>query len=156
MYKYYYETPIGRICIEEKDNCITNLGISRGEKEVEEKETELIKKTYEQLMEYFKGQRKTFDIPLKPQGTVFQMKVWKELLNIPYGETCTYKDIATRLGNPKACRAVGGANNKNPIMIIIPCHRVVGKNGDLVGYACGLDVKSKLLEIEKETRNHNL
>lgn len=84
------------------------------------------------------------------------MKVWKELLNIPYGETCTYKDIATRLGNPKACRAVGGANNKNPIMIIIPCHRVVGKNGDLVGYACGLDVKSKLLEIEKETRNHNL
>lgn len=149
MYKYYYKTPIGRICIEEKDNCIINIGISRGEKDIEEKETKLIKKTYEQLMEYFKGQRRTFNIPIKLNGTEFQTKVWKELLKIPYGETCTYKDIAIRLGNPKACRAVGGANNKNPIMIIVPCHRVVGKNGNLVGYACGLDVKSKLLEIEK-------
>lgn len=152
MYKYYYETPIGRICIEEDNGFITKIDIVSEENHVEEKETKLIKKTYEQLIEYFNGKRKTFDIPLKLNGTEFQKKVWKELLKIPYGETCTYKDIAINIGNEKACRAVGGANNKNPIMIIVPCHRVIGKNGDLVGYACGLDVKSKLLEIEKKNR----
>ena len=114
------------------------------------KETDLINNTRKQLDEYFAGKRKKFDIPIKLDGTDFQIKVWKELLKIPYGETCSYLDIAKRIGNPKASRAVGMANNKNKIIIIVPCHRVIGSNKKLVGYACGLDVKEKLLELEKE------
>lgn len=90
-----------------------------------------------------------FDLPLDARGTEFQKKVWNELLRIPYGETKSYKDIAVAIGNEKACRAIGMANNKNPIPIIIPCHRVIGSNGKLVGYAGGLNVKEKLLNIEK-------
>ena len=108
------------------------------------KETDLINNTRKQLDEYFAGNRKQFDIPIKLEGTDFQIKVWKELLKIPYGETCSYLDIAKRIGNPKASRAVGMANNKNKIIIIVPCHRVIGSNKKLVGYACGLDVKEKL------------
>ena len=114
------------------------------------KETDLINNTRKQLDEYFAGKRKKFDIPIKLDGTDFQIKVWKELLKIPYGETCSYLDIAKCIGNPKASRAVGMANNKNKIIIIVPCHRVIGSNKKLVGYACGLDVKEKLLELEKE------
>ena len=114
------------------------------------KETDLINNTRKQLDEYFAGNRKQFDIPIKLEGTDFQIKVWKELLKIPYGETCSYLDIAKRIGNPKASRAVGMANNKNKIIIIVPCHRVIGSNKKLVGYACGLDVKEKLLELERE------
>lgn len=102
-----------------------------------------------QLEEYFNGKRKSFSVPLKPKGTDFQEKVWKELLKIPCGEVKTYGEIAKALGNPKSARAVGLACNKNPIIILIPCHRVVGKNGNLTGYACGLDMKKKLLSIEK-------
>ena len=109
-----------------------------------------MKNAKKQLDEYFAGIRKEFDIPIKLEGTDFQIKVWKELLKIPYGETCTYLDIAKHIGNPKAYRAVGMANNKNKIMIIIPCHRVIGSNKKLVGYAGGLDVKEKLLKLEKE------
>jgi methylated-DNA-[protein]-cysteine S-methyltransferase len=104
-----------------------------------------------QIIEFFNKERKDFDIKLNPQGTEFQKKVWKELTNIPAGELRSYKDIATAIGNPKASRAVGMANNKNPIPIIIPCHRVVGSNGKLVGYAYGLDIKQKLIDIENET-----
>ena len=93
--------------------------------------------------------RKNFDIEIEMIGTEFQKKVWKELLNIPYGETRSYKDIAIAIGNGKACRAVGNANNKNPIAIIVLCHRVVGSNGSMTGYAGGLDIKEKLLKIEK-------
>ena len=114
------------------------------------KETDLINNTRKQLDEYFAGNRKQFDIPIKFNGTDFQVKVWEELLKIPYGETCSYLDIAKRIGNPKASRAVGMANNKNKIIIIVPCHRVIGSNKKLVGYACGLEVKEKLLELEKE------
>ena len=115
-----------------------------------QKETELIKNAKKQLDEYFAGKRKNFDIPIELNGTDFQIKVWKELLKIPYGETCTYLDIAKRVGNPNASRAVGMANNKNKIMIIVPCHRVIGSNKKLVGYAGGLDIKEKLLKLEKE------
>ncbi len=101
------------------------------------------------LNEYFDGKRKSFDLPLEPQGTEFQKKVWAALLEIPYGETRSYKDIAERIGNPKACRAVGGANNKNHIVVIIPCHRVIGAYGGLVGYGLGLPMKQQLLDIEK-------
>ena len=103
-----------------------------------------------QLKEYFNGQRKKFDIQFKMHGTEFQKKVWKQLLKIPYGQTRTYKQIAESIGNAKACRAVGMASHANPIAIIIPCHRVIGSNGNLTGYAGGLEFKKYLLNIEKE------
>ena len=111
-------------------------------------ETTLIKETYKQLGEYFDKKRKTFDLPLTLNGTDFQIKAWKALQKIPYGKTRTYGEMAAMIGNPKACRAVGNANNRNPIHIVIPCHRVIGSNGSLTGYAAGLDVKQKLLELE--------
>lgn len=103
----------------------------------------------EQLAQYFARQRESFDLPLVIQGTPFQQKVWTALQNIPYGETRSYKDIAEMIGSPKAVRAVGGANNKNPISIIIPCHRVIGHKGDLTGYGGGLDKKVLLLDLER-------
>ncbi len=103
-----------------------------------------------QVREYLAGRRKTFDLPLRPHGTPFQQRVWQALLEIPYGETRTYKDIAARLGNPNGSRAVGMANNKNPIGLLIPCHRVIGANGALVGYAAGLEIKQRLLQLERE------
>ena len=109
----------------------------------------MIKECFKQLKEYFEGSRREFDLPIEMNGTQFQKKVWKELLKIPYGETRSYKDIAISIGNEKACRAIGMANNKNHIPIIIPCHRVIGSNGKLVGYAGGIDIKEKLLNIEK-------
>lgn len=101
-----------------------------------------------QLVEYSKGNRKTFDVKLNPQGTTYQRSIWDELLKIPYGEVRTYKELAIISGNPKASRAVGSANGKNPIPIIIPCHRVIGANGKLTGFAHGLKAKQKLIELE--------
>ena len=151
MINYFcYDTEIGRIKISEKDEKIIRFVFSDYKKEDEiEKETDAIRKTYLQLKEYLSGKRKNFDIEIEMIGTEFQKKVWKELLNIPYGETRSYKDIAIAIGNEKACKAVGNANNKNPIAIIVPCHRVVGSNGSMTGYAGGLDIKEKLLKIEK-------
>ena len=103
----------------------------------------------QQLQEYFDHKRSTFDLPLYFYGTDFQKKVWAELLKIPYGETRSYLDIAIAVGNAKAVRAVGAANGKNPLSIIAPCHRVIGKNGQLVGFAGGLDVKQSLLQLEQ-------
>lgn len=103
-----------------------------------------------QLREYFEGKRKNFDLPLETHGTAFQEKVWAALRTIPYGETRSYKELAQLLGNERACRAVGGANNKNPIAIITPCHRVIGEDGSLTGYAGGLDMKRLLLELEQK------
>lgn len=102
-----------------------------------------------QLREYFAGTRRAFDLPLSPQGTDFQMKVWQALLNIPYGETRSYRQLAAEIGNEKASRAVGGALNKNPIAIVIPCHRVVGSDGSLTGFAGGTDLKALLLALEQ-------
>ena len=151
MINYFcYDTEIGRIKISEKDEKIIGLVFSDYKKEDEiEKETELIKKAYTQLEEYLSGKRTEFNIEIEMIGTEFQKKVWKELLNIPYGETRSYKDIAIAIENEKACRAVGNANNKNPIAIIVPCHRVVGSDGSMTGYAGGLNIKEKLLKIEK-------
>lgn len=151
MINYFcYDIEIGRIKISEKDEKIIGLVFSDYKKEDEiEKETELIKKAYTQLEEYLSGKRTEFNIEIEMIGTEFQKKVWKELLNIPYGETRSYKDIAIAIGNEKACRAVGNANNKNPIAIIVPCHRVVGSDGSMTGYAGGLNIKEKLLKIEK-------
>lgn len=105
-----------------------------------------------QLKEYFAGKRKIFDFPYQLKGTDFQQKVWAALCEIPYGQTRTYKDIALAIGNPRACRAVGMANNKNPMSIVVPCHRVIGSNGKLVGYGSGLDMKQALLQLEAKNR----
>ncbi len=116
-------------------------------------ETEFSKEIDKQFKEYFSGSRKSFNIKYKLIGTPFQISVWEELAKIPYGETRTYKDIAKNVGNDKASRAVGMANNKNNLLLIIPCHRVVGSNKKLVGFAIGLDVKEYLLKLEKEHIN---
>lgn len=109
----------------------------------------IAQRTAEQLCEYFAGSRQTFDLPLEPRGTEFQRRVWNALCEIPYGETRSYGEIAQRVGNPKASRAVGMANHRNPIPILIPCHRVIGADGSLVGYGGGLGVKRYLLDLEK-------
>ena len=108
-----------------------------------------LSETARQLKAYFSGELTQFDLPLSPAGTSFQKSVWKELCNIPYGETTSYGELARRMGNPKACRAVGLANGSNPIPIIIPCHRVIGANGKLTGYGGGLPIKEKLLALER-------
>ena len=144
---FYYDTYAGRIGIAEEDGAITHLIFSERDWTVEE--TDLIKETKRQLDEYFARKRKEFDIPTRLEGTEFQKRVWEELRKIPYGKTVTYKDIAEAVGCPKGFRAVGLANNRNPISIIYPCHRVIGSNGSLTGYGGGLDVKEKLLELER-------
>ena len=116
---------------------------------MEDPEHPVLIATKVQLEQYFAGQRSCFDVPLDFAGTPFQKSVWQALLNIPYGETRTYRDIALEIGNPKAVRAVGAANGRNPISIIAPCHRVIGTNGALVGFAGGLDRKEILLNIER-------
>ncbi|MCY7294998.1 methylated-DNA--[protein]-cysteine S-methyltransferase [Alteromonas sp. a30] len=107
----------------------------------------------QQLLEYFAGERTEFDLPLAPKGTAFQQQVWTALTTIPYGETTSYQDIASQINKPKGSQAVGQANGKNPISIVIPCHRVIGKNGGLTGYAGGLDRKSKLLALESRIKD---
>ena len=152
MYYQIYDTIIGKLVIEEDECKISRIELLKNEEKFDNKinkETDIIKKAYKELDEYFKGNRKTFDIPLKIEGTEFQKKVWMALLEIPYGETRSYLDIAKKIGNPKASRAVGMANHNNKIIILIPCHRVIGSNKKLVGYAGGLDVKEKLLKLEK-------
>jgi methylated-DNA-[protein]-cysteine S-methyltransferase len=148
---FYYDTKIGRIEIEENGEAITKIDYVQNDIEelADRKETELIKEAIKQLNEYFQGKRSIFDLPLAPEGTEFQKKVWNALKEIPFGETKSYGEIAKIIGNEKASRAVGMANNKNPIMIVIPCHRVIGANGKLVGYAAGLEVKENLLSLEK-------
>lgn len=149
---YYYETTIGTLAIAENENYLTNLyfesDIISAEK-YEIRETKILRRAHMQLQEYLRGERQKFCLPLNPRGTSFYQSVWDCLLGIPYGETKSYKEIAELLGKEKACRAVGSANNRNPLPIFIPCHRVVGATGDLVGYRGGLSVKEQLLELEK-------
>ncbi len=152
---YVYASPIGKLGISVDEKGLRKIEFL-GENDVTEsceEENVLAIEVKEQLEEYFQGKRKKFNLPLAPYGTPFQLKVWSALQNIPYGETRSYKDIAIQVDNPKGCRAVGMANNKNPIPIIIPCHRVVGANGKPVGYAGGLDKKKFLLELEQGGRN---
>ena len=116
-------------------------------------ETPLHREVFIQLQEYFFGSRKVFDLPLAPVGTDFQMRCWEALLQIPYGETRSYGDIARSVDSPKGFRAVGMANNRNPIAIVIPCHRVIGSDGKLVGFGGGLDIKKFLLDMENRYAN---
>lgn len=149
---FFYETDIGKIGIAENGKAITNVYFNNGQilEEFNIEETDLLRKAGKELKEYFDGERTEFDIPLEVDGTDFRKSVWKELCKIPYGETCTYGDIAKRIGNPKASRAVGLANNKNKIPIFIPCHRVIGANGKLVGFAGGIEIKKYLLDLESK------
>lgn len=144
------ETEFGTLFIRDDGSAITNITLNESilTKDDIHYESTLIKQAKQQLDEYFQGKRKVFDLPLNPSGTTFQKKVWSALCNIPYGETRSYQEIAVAIDCPKGCRAVGLANNKNPIVILIPCHRVIGKNGSLVGYALGLEMKQHLLDLE--------
>ncbi|MBP1927130.1 methylated-DNA-[protein]-cysteine S-methyltransferase [Sedimentibacter acidaminivorans] len=151
---FFYDTTIGKIGISENGKAVTNIYFENEslENKVQLVETPLIKNAFEQIKEYLNGKRKTFDFPIELNGTEFQKSVWRALQEIPYGETKTYKEIAIAIGNEKACRAVGMANNKNPLPIVIPCHRVIGANGKLVGYAGGLNIKENLIKIENKLK----
>lgn len=144
----FYLSPIGGIWIEEEEEHI--VGIFLGKKEAHPilEESTLLKEAKKQLEEYFYGKREKFCLPLNPKGTTFQKKVWEALQAIPYGQTRSYKELAKRVGSPKAYRAVGGANHRNQILIVIPCHRVIGANGELVGFGSGVEIKKYLLELE--------
>jgi len=145
---YHYDYPIGRVYIAESDGAVTDVAF-RPVPGASTKETPLIAKTNIMLREYFDGKRRDFaGLPLRTEGTEFQKRAWDALLDIPYGQTRTYSEQAEAIGKAKACRAVGTANSRNPISIIIPCHRVIGANGTLTGYGGGLDVKRALLQLE--------
>ncbi|MDR1878123.1 MAG: methylated-DNA--[protein]-cysteine S-methyltransferase [Bacteroidales bacterium] len=150
QYYYAYQTIIGKIHIVEQDNFITGIKYQPPETKPQEKETLLIKETYLQLVDYLTGKRQLFDIPIKTAGTAFQEKIWTTLQTIPYGEVWSYKRLAETAGSPRGYRAAGMGNNKNPIAIVIPCHRVIGSDGTLVGYAGGLHIKQQLLAIEQQ------
>jgi len=170
MTKYlnYYDSPVGQLALVEEDAHLTMLGLvgddlpddavicghdtsdnpcidTRGS---DGALTPLLAQVRQQLNEYFAGTRQIFDLPLKPAGTDFQQAVWAALCDVPFGQTASYGQIAAVVGKPKAARAVGGANNRNPIAIVIPCHRIVGASGAMVGYRGGLDIKEYLLRHE--------
>ena len=148
-----YNSPFGIITIQEKDGAISKVYLPNAEPNTAENTTELLSAAKTQFTEYFEGKRKIFDLPLDFDGcTKFMRDVYRVLLQIPYGETAAYKQIAVKADCPKGYRAVGLANNKNPLPIIVPCHRVVGSDGKPVGYAGGIDMKIKLLELEQNNR----
>lgn len=147
IYQYSYETILGPVTFVEEDGALLAISTHRSFEGMVQ-ETSLIKEAYRQFCEYLNGERKKFDLPFHMKGTKFQKQVWTALCEIPYGETRSYKQIAEAIGNPKAVRAVGMANNRNPLLVVVPCHRVIGANGQLVGYAGGLDKKEFLLRLE--------
>jgi methylated-DNA-[protein]-cysteine S-methyltransferase len=146
-YQSSFKSPLGFLIIKSDGQFITEISFS--ETDIQEQQTcAVLEKCKEQLAAYFSGKTAAFDLPLQPEGTEFQQKVWAELLKIPCGETITYMELAVRLGDAKAVRAVGTANGKNPIAIVIPCHRVIGAGNKLTGYAGGIWRKKILLELE--------
>lgn len=154
VYREIVETPVGKIEILSDGQSIYRLDLLKENECVLEKNPDAItERAKQQLNEYFEGQRKTFDLPLLPQGTEYQKNVWQHLKDIPYGVTISYKALAIATGNENASRAVGHANSKNTIMIVIPCHRVIGANGALTGYAGGIDVKRWLIAHEQKFAN---
>jgi methylated-DNA-[protein]-cysteine S-methyltransferase len=143
----YYSSPVGTLVIESKNDKITVVNFLKSEK-AQEISSQAISQCIRELDEYFYEGRKFFTVELAPEGSAFQLKVWNELLTIPYGRTISYEALAIRVGDINTVRAVGLANGQNPIAIIVPCHRVIGKNGDLIGYGGGLDNKTWLLQHE--------
>lgn len=149
LYYYEYQTPLGIMTLACLMNRLAICAFGSIDVEGIHQSTPYLEKAYQQLMEYFEGQRQVFDLQYTfIKGTPFQQKVWNELLHIPYGQCVTYQDIAQRIGSPRAYRAVGNANHHNPIVIFIPCHRVIGTSHKLVGYGGGIDKKIYLLELE--------
>ncbi|MBA4144674.1 MAG: cysteine methyltransferase [Cytophaga sp.] len=143
----YYSSPVGDLLIESEEERIVTLNFLKDTRQ-EEARTPVIDQCIQELDEYFLKGRKFFTFEMDLRGTAFQKKVWSELLTIPYGKTISYEELAIRVGNIKSIRAVGLANGQNPIAIVVPCHRVIGKNGDLVGYGGGMDNKVWLLQHE--------
>lgn len=155
----YVESPVGLLQLRANEGKLTGVNYVASEEPItsttssdDSANQQVLEVTKQQLEEYFKGTRQTFNLPLAPYGTAFQQQVWQALLTVNFAETCSYQAIAEKVNNIKACQAVGAANGKNPISIIIPCHRVIGKNGELTGYAGGLSKKSYLLTLE-QTQN---
>lgn len=142
------QSPLGLLGVAEEDGFITRVEFGP-EASLPQTPTPLLRRAVQELEEYFSGRRKMFDLPLRPAGTPFRVQVWQALGQIPYGQTCSYAQLARRVGNVNACRAVGGANHHNPIPIIIPCHRVIGADGSLTGYGGGLNKKQFLLALEQ-------
>lgn len=166
----YYTTPVGDLILGTYDNevCLCDWRYRKQREAVDQRIQNSLNATYEeghspimdnlkkQLEEYFNGTRQSFDIPLKFCGTDFQQRVWKELLKIPFGKTLSYLDLSLQLGDKKAIRAVAAANGANAISILVPCHRIIGSNGELTGYAGGLSAKKKLLQLEGSSTQMNL
>ena len=155
MYYCYHDTPIGELLLAGDESGLSMIGFPEGSMRRDPRPEWIFNETpfveaCGQLDEYFAGERRDFDLPLKLSGTEFQLAVLKELRRIPYGETASYGDIAKRIGRPRAVRAVGAANGRNPLPIVVPCHRVIGSDGDLTGFGGGLDTKAALLRLEAE------
>ncbi|MHA3788426.1 methylated-DNA--[protein]-cysteine S-methyltransferase [Flavobacterium hauense] len=148
MQQAHIKTPLGITLIEGDENGIAKIWVLNEEIPVTKKIPAVLKDAAQQLTEYFEGSRNTFDFPLNPQGTDFQKKVWKALLEIPFGKTTSYQELSIKLGDVKAIRAVASANGKNPLWVVVPCHRVIGSDGSLTGYAGGLWRKKWLIEHE--------
>ena len=149
------ESPVGPLLLAADEAGLRRIEFVNGKRSVQpdptwkNESTVLFQDVTNQLRAYFAGELKAFDLTLAPEGTPFQLKVWRHLCEIPYGETISYGELACRIGNPKASRAIGLANGSNPIPIVIPCHRVIGSNGKLTGYGGGLEIKEKLLALER-------
>ncbi|WP_260620483.1 methylated-DNA--[protein]-cysteine S-methyltransferase [Gordonibacter massiliensis (ex Traore et al. 2017)] len=147
---FAYRTPLGRVTIASDGRAVTALAFGEQTLPGAARATELTNRAANQLQEYFAGKRRAFDLPLAPAGTDFQKRVWKAVADVPYGETRTYSDVAAAIGSPRSCRAVGAASNKNPLPILIPCHRIVGANGSPAG--SGNDAKAKAFLLDMERR----
>ncbi len=150
----YYQSPYGQITLQANEKGLLGAWFEIQTTQPKDlgnycEDSPILNEATQQLTEYFSGNRTKFDLPLAATGTAFQQLVWQALCRIPYGETWSYQQLADEIGNPKAVRAVGLANGKNPISVIVPCHRVIGKSGKLTGYAGGVETKQKLLELEK-------
>ena len=156
MEKAYLKTPLGIAVITGDGNGVSSVTVFDDEIAFSPLVPQQLKQAVSQLTEYFEGQRTDFDFPLNPSGTAFQQKVWNALLQIPFGKTLSYIDLSHQLGDPKAIRAVAAANGKNPLWIIIPCHRVIGKDGSMTGYAGGIWRKKWLLEHENPVKQVSL
>lgn len=147
----YFDSPIGQLRLVSNGTELVRIEFEGGEApEIDDREAvdTVLSATADQLQDYFEGGRDQFELPLAPGGTVFQRAVWQALEGIPYGQLRSYRDIATAIGNPAAVRAVGAANGRNPLPIVVPCHRVIGSDGSLTGFAGGLDIKRQLLQLE--------
>ncbi|MFI3188259.1 cysteine methyltransferase [Crenothrix sp. D3] len=154
MTLYFQHTALGKLGIAEQDGNITAVYFANEiiPQDLEIAKTALLSEAFSQLNAYFAGELTEFSLPLAPRGSVFRQAVWQALCAVPYATTASYKDIAIAINNPKAAQAVGQANGKNPIPIFIPCHRIIGSNGKLVGYSGGLEIKVFLLALEKRNR----